>query len=170
RRRRKPQGRDPGRDVDHALRSGRAHADHLHGARPRTDPWCLRARDGGPHALALVLLRPRARPRDGPAAPGPRRAPALPGPDRRRRRGPNPAVPRPTAVLARGTARTFQSIRLFQNMTVLENALVGEHCRLAATVPGAVLRPPAVIAEEARAHARARELLEFVGLGGKEHE
>jgi len=77
---------------------------------------------------------------------------------------------RPNAVVARGIARTFQSIRLFQNMTVLENALVGEHCRLAATVPGAVLRPPAVIAEEARAHARARELLEFVGLGGKEHE
>src|SRR5437867_480002 len=77
---------------------------------------------------------------------------------------------RPNAVVARGIARTFQSIRLFQNMTVLENALVGEHCRLTATVPGAVLRPPAVIAEEARAHARARELLEFVGLGGKEHE
>src|SRR5439155_1491683 len=46
---------------------------------------------------------------------------------------------RPNAVVARGIARTFQSIRLFQNMTVLENALVGEHCRLAATVPGAVL-------------------------------
>jgi len=72
--------------------------------------------------------------------------------------------------VARGIARTFQSIRLFQNMTVLENVLVGEHCRLAATVPGAVLRPPAVVSEEARAHARARELLEFVGLGGKEHE
>src|SRR5256712_5933567 len=77
---------------------------------------------------------------------------------------------RPNAIVARGIARTFQSIRLFQNMTVLENALVGEHCRLSATVPGAVLRPPAVIAEEARARARARELLTFVGLGGKEDE
>jgi ABC-type branched-subunit amino acid transport system ATPase component len=72
---------------------------------------------------------------------------------------------RPNAIVARGIARTFQSIRLFPQMTVLDNVLVGEHCRLTATVPGAVLRPPAVIAEEARARARARELLAFVGLG-----
>ena len=58
---------------------------------------------------------------------------------------------RPNAIVARGIARTFQSIRLFANMTVLENVLVGEHCRLRATVPGAVIRPPAVVAEEARA-------------------
>jgi len=77
---------------------------------------------------------------------------------------------RPNAIVARGIARTFQSIRLFQNMTVLENVLVGEHCRLAASVPGAVLRPPAVIAEETRARVRARELLAFVGLGGQEDE
>jgi len=77
---------------------------------------------------------------------------------------------RPNAIVARGIARTFQSIRLFQNMTVLENALVGEHCRLAASVPGAVLRPPAVIAEEGRARVRARELLAFVGLSGQEDE
>ena len=74
---------------------------------------------------------------------------------------------RPNAIVARGIARTFQSIRLFQNMTVLENVLVGGHCRLHATVPGAVLRPPAVVAEEARARTQARELLGFVGLGGK---
>ena len=77
---------------------------------------------------------------------------------------------RPNAIVARGIARTFQSIRLFQNMTVLENVLVGEHCRLAASVPGAVLRPPSVIAEEGRARVRARELLAFVGLGGQEDE
>jgi branched-chain amino acid transport system permease protein len=75
---------------------------------------------------------------------------------------------RPNAIVARGIARTFQSIRLFPQMTVLDNVLVGEHCRLTATVPGAVLRPPAVIAEEIRARERARELLTFVGLGGKE--
>ncbi len=74
---------------------------------------------------------------------------------------------RPNAIVARGIARTFQSIRLFPQMSVLENVLVGEHCRLVSTVPGAVLRPPAVVAEEARARARARELLLFVGLGGK---
>ena len=77
---------------------------------------------------------------------------------------------RPSAIVARGIARTFQSIRLFPQMTVLENVLVGGHCRLVATVVGAVLRPPAVIAEETRARARARELLAFVGLGGKEDD
>jgi ABC-type branched-subunit amino acid transport system ATPase component/ABC-type branched-subunit amino acid transport system permease subunit len=77
---------------------------------------------------------------------------------------------RPNAIVARGIARTFQSIRLFANMTVLENVLVGEHCRLRATVPGAVLRPPGVVTEEARARKRARELLAFAGLGGKEDD
>ncbi|TMQ17381.1 MAG: branched-chain amino acid ABC transporter ATP-binding protein/permease [Candidatus Rokuibacteriota bacterium] len=74
---------------------------------------------------------------------------------------------RPNAIVARGIARTFQSIRLFTHMTVLENVLVGEHCRLAATVAGAVLRPPSVTAEERRARERARALLAFVGLAGK---
>jgi branched-chain amino acid transport system permease protein len=77
---------------------------------------------------------------------------------------------RPNAIVARGVARTFQSIRLFPQMTVRDNVLVGEHCRLAATVPGAVLRPPAVIAEERRARERACELLAFVGLDGKEDD
>ena len=76
----------------------------------------------------------------------------------------------PHAIVRRGIARTFQAIRLFQNMTVLENILVGEHCQLAASVAGAVFRPPAVRAEESQARARARELLEFVGLGGKNDE
>ena len=75
---------------------------------------------------------------------------------------------RPNAIVARGIARTFQSIRLFANMTVLENVLVGEHCRLRSTVPGAVFRPPAVMAEEARARERARGLLAFVGLADKD--
>jgi branched-chain amino acid transport system permease protein len=77
---------------------------------------------------------------------------------------------RPNAIVARGVARTFQSIRLFPHMTVLENVLVGEHCRLTATVPGAVLRPPSVRAEEARARERGRALLAFVGLGGKDDD
>ena len=77
---------------------------------------------------------------------------------------------RPNAIVARGIARTFQSIRLFPQMTVLENVLVGEHCRLAASVVGAVLRPRAVVSEEARARQRGRELLSFVGLDGKEDD
>jgi len=77
---------------------------------------------------------------------------------------------RPHAIVGRGIARTFQSIRLFQNMTVLENVLVGEHCRLRASVAGVVFRPPAVVAEEARARGRAREMLGFVGLADKDGE
>jgi ABC-type branched-subunit amino acid transport system ATPase component/ABC-type branched-subunit amino acid transport system permease subunit len=77
---------------------------------------------------------------------------------------------RPHAIVGRGVARTFQSIRLFQNMTVLDNVLVGEHSRLTSSVAGAAFRPPAVVAEEERARARARELLDFVGLGGKDAE
>jgi branched-chain amino acid transport system permease protein len=77
---------------------------------------------------------------------------------------------RPNAIAGRGIARTFQSIRLFQNMTVLDNILVGQHSRLSASVAGVVFRPPRVRSEEARARTRARELLEFVGLGGKDEE
>jgi ABC-type branched-subunit amino acid transport system ATPase component len=77
---------------------------------------------------------------------------------------------RPHAIVGRGVARTFQSIRLFQNMTVLDNVRVGEHCRLHASVAGAVLRPPVVVAEEARARERALELLAFVGLDGRGEE
>ncbi|MET0485863.1 MAG: branched-chain amino acid ABC transporter ATP-binding protein/permease [Candidatus Rokuibacteriota bacterium] len=74
---------------------------------------------------------------------------------------------RPNAIVARGIARTFQSIRLFPYMTVLENVLVGENCRLTSSVAGAVLRPASVVAEEARARERARSLLAFVGLVDK---
>jgi branched-chain amino acid transport system permease protein len=77
---------------------------------------------------------------------------------------------RPNAIVARGIARTFQSIRLFPQMSVLDNVLVGEHCRLGATVAGAVLRPPRVRAEELRARERARDLLAFVGLVGKQDD
>jgi branched-chain amino acid transport system permease protein len=74
----------------------------------------------------------------------------------------------PNAIVARGVARTFQSIRLFQQLTALENVLVGQHCRLAARVLGAIFRPPAVVVEEARARERGRALLAFVGLAGKD--
>jgi branched-chain amino acid transport system permease protein len=77
---------------------------------------------------------------------------------------------RPNAIVGRGVARTFQSIRLFQNMSILDNILVGEHSRLSASVAGAIFRPRPVQREEKRARTRALELIQFVGLGGKEQE
>jgi ABC-type branched-subunit amino acid transport system ATPase component len=69
----------------------------------------------------------------------------------------------PDIVLARGVARTYQNIRLFNNMTVLENVLVGQHARLKASVLGMVFRTPRVNAEEADARRKAIELLGFFG-------
>lgn len=75
---------------------------------------------------------------------------------------------RANRITARGIARTFQNIRLFNNMTVLENVLVGQNCRLKATFVGALLRPPRVVAEEKQARDKAFHLLEYVGLKGLE--
>jgi branched-chain amino acid transport system ATP-binding protein len=71
----------------------------------------------------------------------------------------------PDAITARGVARTFQNLRLFANMSALDNVLVGMHGRLRSTVIGAVLRTRSQRNEEARARRRAHELLSFVGLG-----
>jgi branched-chain amino acid transport system ATP-binding protein len=69
----------------------------------------------------------------------------------------------PDRVVTRGITRTFQNIRLFNNMTVLENVLVGQHTRLKATALGALFRPPGVRREEEHARIRALELLSFFG-------
>ena len=74
---------------------------------------------------------------------------------------------RPDQVTASGIARTFQNIRLFANMTALENVLIGMHSRLRSTPLGAILRTPAVKAEERHARERGRALLAYVGLAGK---
>ena len=74
---------------------------------------------------------------------------------------------RPDQVTERGITRTFQNIRLFANMTALENVLIGMHCRLKSNPVGAVLRLPSVKREEAAAHAKARDLLDYVGLRGQ---
>ncbi len=66
-------------------------------------------------------------------------------------------------IVARGVARTFQNIRLFNNLSVLENLLVGEHTRLQAGVLGAIFRPPWVRAEEERAVKSALEVVEIFG-------
>lgn len=71
----------------------------------------------------------------------------------------------PDKLTSLGIARTFQNIRLFNNMTVLENILVGRHCRLKTGLIGALFRPPTVINEERQAKQKAFSLLEFVGLG-----
>ena len=74
---------------------------------------------------------------------------------------------RPDQVMTLGIARTFQNIRLFANMTVAENVLVGMHCRLHTGPVGAMLRTGRVNREEAVARQRAESLLAYVGLGGK---
>ena len=76
----------------------------------------------------------------------------------------------PHAFTQRGIGRTFQNIRLFQNMTALENVLVGMHVRLKGNLFEALLRTPRVRHEERDARVRARELLEFSGLVRKDDE
>ena len=61
----------------------------------------------------------------------------------------------PHAITARGIGRTFQNIRLFQNMTALENVLVGMHSRLKADIFDSILRTPGVKREESEARERA---------------
>jgi len=71
---------------------------------------------------------------------------------------------KPFEITALGIARTFQNIRLFANMTAIENVLVGEHVRLKSNLLGQILRDGKTMKEEADAHAKALDLLEFVGL------
>jgi branched-chain amino acid transport system ATP-binding protein len=77
---------------------------------------------------------------------------------------------RPDIITTHGIARTFQNIRLFSNMTALENVMVGEHPRMKANLLGAIIRDAATMDEEKRVAKRARELLDFVGLRGRENE
>ncbi len=74
---------------------------------------------------------------------------------------------KPHQVVKRGFARTFQNIRLFANMTALENVMVGRHTRSRAGVLGAVLRCARTRAEEAAIRDKARALLDYVGLKNK---
>ena len=68
------------------------------------------------------------------------------------------------AVAKAGIARTFQNIRLFAEMTALENVMVGRHVRTHSGVWGAVLRTPAFVREECEIADRARALLAYVGI------
>jgi len=77
---------------------------------------------------------------------------------------------KPNQITALGIGRTFQNIRLFNNMTALENVMVGQHARMKAGVLGALLRDKGTRAEEERVITRARELLHYVGLKGKSQQ
>jgi branched-chain amino acid transport system ATP-binding protein len=70
---------------------------------------------------------------------------------------------RPDVMLRSGVARTFQNIRLFQNMSVLENVLVGYHSRLHSRLIGDILKLPGTRAEERAARAHALDILRFFG-------
>jgi len=76
----------------------------------------------------------------------------------------------PNRIAGRGIGRTFQNIRLFANMTALDNVLVGMNSRLKTGFVGAILRPPSVLREEREAHQKAHELLNYVGLAGRDNE
>jgi branched-chain amino acid transport system ATP-binding protein len=77
---------------------------------------------------------------------------------------------RPEQITTLGVCRTFQNIRLFRNMTAVENVLVGMHARVRAGFWGAVSRNPHWKREEGRLWARAAELLDVVGLRDRANE
>jgi len=74
----------------------------------------------------------------------------------------------PHAITELGVGRTFQNIRLFEQMTALENVLVGMHARLKGGILGSIFGVPRVRREERQATERARELLRFSGLRGRD--
>lgn len=73
-------------------------------------------------------------------------------------------------VAQAGIARTFQNIRLFGNMSVVENVMVGRHARLKATLIDVLFRTPSQKKDENKAHKKAEDLLDFVGLLDKKEE
>ena len=73
-------------------------------------------------------------------------------------------------VAARGIARTFQNIRLFANLSALENVMIGRHVRTRTGVVGAILRHRAAIDEERAIERRAAELLDYVGIAARAND
>ena len=76
----------------------------------------------------------------------------------------------PDRIAEKGIARTFQNIRLFQNLSAVENVMVGRHVRTHAGVFGAMLRTAATVKEEAEIQARAHELLQFVQIDDRAND
>lgn len=77
--------------------------------------------------------------------------------------GDNLAHHEPNEITRRGIARTFQNVRLFPNLTVLENVMVGQHCRTKEGMWGTILQTKAQKAEEEMIEEKAKEVLSFFG-------
>ena len=77
---------------------------------------------------------------------------------------------KPHAITRLGVARTFQNIRLFKEMSVLDNVLVAQHMRMGTNIVEATLRLPSYLRKEKQVHDRARALLDEVGLGRHEQD
>jgi branched-chain amino acid transport system ATP-binding protein len=71
---------------------------------------------------------------------------------------------KPNKITERGLARTFQNIRLFQNMTVLENVMIGRHCRMRSGISGAIFRWKSTVREEKKVVEDSYAILEKIGL------
>jgi branched-chain amino acid transport system ATP-binding protein len=78
--------------------------------------------------------------------------------------------PTPDRIASLGIARTFQNIRLFANLSALENVMIGRHVRTRAGVVGAIFRDARTRAEEAAIERRAHELLRYVGIAARANE
>lgn len=74
---------------------------------------------------------------------------------------------RPDQIVQRGIARTYQNIRLFPNLTALENIQIGEHIHLKSGLISTLLHTPAMLREERESLEEARRLIRFVGLSGR---
>src|SRR5712671_2030195 len=77
---------------------------------------------------------------------------------------------KPNRIAVAGIARTFQNIRLFANLSALENVMIGRHVRTHAGVVGAILKNRRTVAEEREIERRALELLDYVGIRGRANE
>jgi branched-chain amino acid transport system permease protein len=75
---------------------------------------------------------------------------------------------KPHIITAHGMARTFQNIRLFGELSVMDNVLIGQHCIMRAGFASSIFCPPSQRAEEEAARGKGAEMLRFVGLGGVE--
>jgi branched-chain amino acid transport system ATP-binding protein len=76
----------------------------------------------------------------------------------------------PDRIAAAGIARTFQNIRLFANLSALENVMIGRHVRTRAGVVGAILRSRGTLEEESAIEKRALELLDYVGIRARAND